>query len=191
MKIEKILLIIIKIIFILTAVVLFIFLLSQDLVWSGKIEIKTDFFKFSPRISILKPQPRIILEEGNKVIGEPIWFDVSLPRDFQKASLEITYQDDNNYLIKIGPNTGADWDYKELTDIITDGNNKIGKLDFDMTGKNINNGKLRFSLTIPNFDINKPIYIKKVKMIFERPELLSEGLWLNLVNYFNYARSQF
>lgn len=191
MKTEKITLLIIKIIFILATVGLFVFLLAQDMVWSGKMEIKTDFSKFTSRLSILKPQPRIIIDEGNKVIGEPIWFDVSLPRDFKKASLEIIYQDDYNYLIKIGPNTGADWDYKELTDIINENNSKIGKLDFDMTGKNINKSKLRFSITIPNFNANKPIYIKNVKMIFERSPLLNEGLWPNLVNYFNYARAQF
>jgi len=191
MKMKKIALISIRIIFILATAILFVFLLAQDMVWSGKLEINTDFTKFSPRISILKPQPRIILAEGNKVIGEPIWFDVSLPRDFQKASLEIVYQDDYDYLFKIGSNTGADWDYKELTDIIADGNNKIGKADFDMAGKNVNNGKLRFSITIPNFDVNKPIYIKSIKMIFERQAILEEGLWQNFINYLNYARAQF
>jgi len=191
MKMKKIALISIRIIFILVTAILFVFLLAQDLAWSGKLEINTDFTKFSPRISILKPQPRIILAEGNKVIGEPIWFDVSLPRDFQKASLEIVYQDDYDYLFKIGSNTGADWDYKELTDIIADGNNKIGKADFDMAGKNVNNGKLRFSITIPNFDVNKPIYIKSIKMIFERQAILEEGLWQNFINYLNYARAQF
>jgi hypothetical protein len=191
MKIEKTLLLVIKILLILAVVLLFVFLLAQNLVWSGKLEIQTDFSKFTPYFSILKPQPRIILNEGNKVIGEPIWFDVSLPRDFQKASLELIYKDDNGYKFKIGPNIGADWDFKELNNIIDKDGYKIGSVDFDMAGKNINNGKLRFTITIPNFDTNKPIYIKNIKMTFERQPLLSEGLWLNLINYFNYAKSQF
>lgn len=191
MKREKIILLSVRILLVLAAIYLFIFLIAQNLVWSGKLEIQTDFSKFTPYFSILKPQPRIILEQGNKIIGEPIWFDVSLPRDFQKASLQITYNDDYGYTLKIGPNIGADWDFKELNNIIDKDGYKMGSADFDMAGKNINNGKLRFSLTIPNFDTNRPVYIKDIKMTFERPSLLSEGLWQNLVNYFNYVKSQF
>jgi len=191
MKTEKIILLVIKILLILAVIFLFVFLIAQNLVWSGKLEIQTDFTKFTPYFSILKPQPRIIINEGNKVIGEPIWFDVALPRDFQKASLEIVYKDDYGYKLKIGPNTGADWDFKELNNIINEADYKIGRIDFGMAGKNINNGKLRFSITIPNFDPSKPIYIKNIKMTFERQPLLAEGLEQNLVNYFNYVKSQF
>lgn len=192
MKVEKIIKLFIKIALILAVLAIFVFLFSRDLVWSGKLEIQTDFLKFTPYFSILKPQARIIMADNNEVIGEPIWFDVSLPRDFTKATVQLEYKDDYNYEKKIGPNTGADWDYKILENLQTGENGyKISSVAFDMNGKNINNNKLRFSISIPGLIAEKPIYIKNVKVILERQPLFEQGLYQNLSEYFNYVRSQY
>lgn len=191
MKTQKIILIISRILIISVAVVLAVFLIAQNLVWSGQLEMKTDFSKFTPYFSILKPQARIIMSEKNKVVGEPIWFDVSLPRDFQRANLEISYKDDYGYKLKIGPNIGADWDFQEFNNIINEDGYKIGRVGFDLAGKNINNGKLRFEIIAPDLNASRPIFIKEVKITFERQPLWHEGLSKNLINYFNYVKAQF
>jgi hypothetical protein len=193
MNVGKIISIVIGVIVALAALMLFVFLLAQDLVWSGKLAVVTDFKKFTPYFSILKPQGLIDISGTPKAQGNPIYFDLSLPRDFKKATLEIEYKDDYNYKIKIGPNIGTDWELKPLTSSLpaTENGYKISSAEYDMAGKNINKGKLRFMISIPGLTANKPIFIKQVKITLERDPLWQEGLYNNLLNYFNYAKIQF
>jgi hypothetical protein len=127
------------------------------------------------------------------VQGNTIYFDLSLPRDFKTAKLEIEYKDDYNYKIKIGPNIGADWDLKTPSIGLPapDNGYKISSVAYDMAGKNINKGKLRFMILIPGISANKPIFIKSATVTLEREPLFKEGLINNLLNYFNYAKIQF
>ncbi|MDD5341298.1 MAG: hypothetical protein PHC97_02565 [Patescibacteria group bacterium] len=168
------------------------FLIARDLVWSGKLIVSTDFKEFTPYFSILKPQGLINIDSTPEVLDDPVYFDLSLPRDFQKADLEIEYKDDFKYKIKIGPNIGADWELKPLDNSSSaDDGYKISSLVYDMAGKNINKGKLRFMISIPGLSADKPVFIRRVKITLERAPLLQEGLYNNLLNYYNYAKVQF
>jgi len=174
-----------------------IFLIAQDLAWSGVLEVKTDFLKFTPYFSVLKPQEQIVMQNGvNYVKAGSVYFDLYLPRDFSRAKVEVEYKNEYGYKILLGPNikTGsprgeAGWDLKPLTDLPSAANDyKIKSVDFDLTDKNINNGKLRFMISVPELkDGNKGIYLKNIKVTLTRQPIWQGNLGQNLLNYFTYV----
>lgn len=104
-SLEKILKII-KVILWLIPVFVFICILNQHFVLNGKFEIKYDVVKGSKLIS------NFASKEPDKLIGtknslgnndyfqlitvEPVYFDVKVPRPFQKATVTLKYQNPNN-----------------------------------------------------------------------------------------------
>ena len=188
---------VIKILIICGVVGTIIFLIAQDLAWSGVLEVKTDFLKFTPYFSVLKPQEQIVMQAGlNYVKAEPVYFDLYLPRDFSRANVQVEYKDENGYKILLGPNIKigsprgeAGWDTKLLTDLPSASNDyKIKSVDFDLLDKNINNGKLRFMISIPDLkDENKGIYLKSIEVTLTRQPLWQGNIGQNLLNYFTYV----
>jgi hypothetical protein len=76
------------------------------------------------------------------------------------------------------PNTGNDY--------------KIKSVDFDLADKNINQGKLRFMLSIPGLtDENKGVYLKSVRVTLTRKSLWQDNIGQNLLTYIKYVREQF
>lgn len=182
----------IRILIILGVLGVIAFLIAQDLAWSGQLEVKTDFLKFTPYFSVIKPQESVMMENGvNYVKAEPIYFDLYLPRDFDQARVEVEYKDEFGYKILLGPNLKKGWDSKELTDLPSPSNDyKINSVDFALADTNINNGKLRFMISIPEFKEGNGIYIKNVKVNLTRQPIW-QGICQNLLNYFTYVQNQF
>lgn len=183
-----------KIIIIVLVIAVIVFLIAQDLVWNGKLTAQTDFLKFTPYFSVLKPQDLVVRQaEGNYLKSQPVYFDLYLPRDFEQAKIEVEYKDEYGYQILIGPNMKTGWDTKALADLPSEGNGyKIKSVDFGLTDKNINNGKLRFQILIPDLnDQEKGIYLKGVKVILTRPAIWQENPIDNLIKYFTYVKNQF
>lgn len=182
----------IRIFVILGVIGVIIYLIAQDLAWIGKLEVKTDFSRFTPYFSVIKPQENVILENGvNYVKAEPVYFDLYLPRDFDQAKVEVEYKDEFGYKILFGPNLKNGWDTKALTDLPSASNDyKINSVDFDLGQANINNGKLRFMITIPEFKAGQGIYLKNVKVTLLRQPIWQGNLVQNLLNYFTYVQDQ-
>jgi hypothetical protein len=189
-----------RILIILGVLVVIAFLIAQDLAWSGKLEVKTDFLRFTPYFSVIKPQERVMMGNGvNYVKAEPIFFDLYLPRDFDQAKVEVEYKDEFGYKILLGPNlkngsprVEAGWDSKALTDLPGASNDyKIKSVDFALADKNINGGKLRFMISIPDFKEGNGIFIKSVKITLTRQPLWQGNLTQNLLSYFTYVKNQF
>ncbi len=177
-----------------------LFLLAMDLAWNGKLEVSTDFLKFTPYFSVLKPQDRVTMTDINYVKAEPIYFDLYLPRNFEKATVYLEYQNEFGYKISLGPNmkTGsprgeAGWDLKPLEDLpVASKDYKIKNVDFDLADKNINNGKLRFMLSVPDLKTeDEGVYLKNVRVILSRKPLWQDNIFQNLLNYFQYVKNQF
>ncbi len=183
-----------QIILLATAAFLLFFLLAKDLAWDGKLEMQTDFRKFTPFFTILKPQDRIIIGNMAYIQAEPAYFDLYLPRDFDKAILEVEYKNEYNYPIKIGPSVDSDWELKSLSsDLPPDENGfTIKSVDFDLAGKNINNGKLRFIISLPGLlEPDKGVYIKNLKITLLRQPLWQDNIASNLISYLKYVKNQF
>jgi hypothetical protein len=105
----------IRLIIILSAIFLVLFLLVKDLAWFGKLSFNTDFKKFTPFVSRLVPEERVKIFDLAYIEQEPVYFDVYLPRDFAKINLEFTYKNFANNLIEVGAQVGdSDWDLQPL-----------------------------------------------------------------------------
>jgi len=179
----------IRILIIIGVIGTIIFLIVQDLAWTGKLAVETDFLKFTPYFSVIKPQEQIVIQNGaNYVKAHPVYFDLYLPRDFDQASVEVEYKDEFGYQILLGPNIKTGWDLKPVVDLPSASNDyKIKSVDFDLAGKNINNGKLRFEISIPELKDGKGIYLKNIKVTLTRQPLWQGNLAQNLLNYFTYV----
>ncbi|MCX6744219.1 MAG: hypothetical protein NTX82_01710 [Candidatus Parcubacteria bacterium] len=174
-------------------IVVLLLLLVNDLAWAGSLQVKTDFLKFTPYFSILKPQDRVTMSEINYLKAEPIYFDLYLPRDFDKATVKIEYKNEFGYKISLGPNIKSGWDLKPLEDLpVPSKDYKIKSTEFDLADKNINNGKLRFMLSIPDLkDENMGVYLKSISVDLTRKPIWQDNIGQNLLNYFKYVKNQF
>lgn len=193
---------ILRAIIIFGACLIILFFLSQDFAWTGRLEFKTDFKRFTPFVSILKPQDLVEIKDLAYVKQAPVWFDVYLPRDFDKINLEFTYRNDFNYDIEVGPKL-----YEENNPLKplenkdsqvnsalqnTQNGYKIKSIEFDLTAIPIRMGKLRFLISIPDLkDESKGIFIKELKVDLQRKAIWQENLRENIFNYFNYFKNEF
>ncbi|MFA5187891.1 MAG: hypothetical protein WC460_00840 [Patescibacteria group bacterium] len=176
------------------AILTVLFFLFQDLAWTGRLELRTDFKKFTPFISILKPQDQVEIKDVVKIKKEPVWFDVYMPRDFDRVRLGFTYKNDYNYKIEVGPRI-----YEEnnplqiLDDGLKPGHGFITKsLEFDLRNLPISQGKLRFMISVPGLiDEEKGVSIKELKVELIRQPIWEGNLEENLIKYFNYYENKF
>lgn len=185
---------IIRIIIIGLAILLIMFLFLQDLAWQGELEVQTDFKEFTPFFTILKPQARNIIGEIAYIQAEPAYFDLYLPRDFDKAVLEIEYKNEFEYPIKIGAQIGSDWELKSLkNDLPLDENGfTIKSVEFDLANKSINQGKLRFIISLPGLlEVDKGVYVKNLKVTLHREPFFTRNIINNLIDYLKYVKNQF
>lgn len=90
-------------------VILIVWLFSKDLVVSGQIEAVYNFDELSPFITTLRPQSRveepISDDQGNywqQIKDEPVYFDVRLPRHFDKAEVTINYKNLDQSVFELG-----------------------------------------------------------------------------------------
>ncbi|MBT4121932.1 hypothetical protein HOE31_03220, partial [bacterium] len=110
-----------KIIIIIIPFILLAFLINKDLVRSGTISFVYDFSQDSPVITNLFPANR--MSDVNKVKdfdiywqsinNEPVYFETRLPQTFDKAEVEVMYQNNDLPLIQIGLNNmgSNEWNY--------------------------------------------------------------------------------
>jgi hypothetical protein len=78
-------------------VAVFVFILLA-VVPSGKITYSTDFKGYNDFIGELTPADRVERENGaRKIIGDPAYFSLRLPRRFEDAKLTIKYKPDENF----------------------------------------------------------------------------------------------
>jgi len=104
-----------KILVVVLPAILLLVLIKKDLVLNGRVEFFTDFLRPTATITELFPANRVIEtdESTQKIIQEPVYFDVRLPQSFENAELEITYKTVKLPLLQVGLMTGEDnvWSY--------------------------------------------------------------------------------
>lgn len=98
---------------------IFFWLIYKDLVVSGRLNASYDFENRSPFITVLRPQSRVsdimTTKDGDyfqNIKQEPIYFDVRLPRKFQKAEVKIKYKNFDQTIFEIGAMTDRErWNF--------------------------------------------------------------------------------
>ena len=175
------------------AALVVLILIANDLAWQGKLEAETDFLQFSPYFSILKPQDRVVMSDSNYIKAEPIYFDLYLPRDFAKARIDFEYEDEYGYDIFVGPNIKESWELKPLEDLPSASNDyKIKRVEFELADKNVNQGKLRFMISIPDLDNEEQgLDLRKVRVLLTRKPIWQDNIKENILTYLKYVKNQF
>ncbi len=110
-----------RIILVVVAFLIVTFLVAKDLAVCGNLSFETNFKRFTPLISILVPQARVMTYQYTYIEQEPVYFDIFMPRDFAKATLEFEYQNIDNKIIEIGVQTSeSSFDLRPLENQLID-----------------------------------------------------------------------
>lgn len=169
----------IRIILITIPVLIFIWILNKNCVFSDSLETVYRFDKNNPIISILKPSGRILKVEKNddgdysqKIIIDPVYFDLYLPTTkFKNAKFIFAYQKPENQIIKIGPqifNKGWNYHLEELKCEKKENNWCLGRLNFDLSKTYLKDRKIKFMISAPGLDKSKEyIKISQINLILE------------------------
>lgn len=130
MALKKILLFILRLIFLLLPFALALWLLYKDFVVSGQLFASYDFKNPSPFISVLRPQSRVseILHTDTgdyfqTIKEEPVYFDIRMPRMLSTAEVSIVYKNFDQQIFEAGAMTDKDqwiFDLKPVENNIMD-----------------------------------------------------------------------
>jgi len=111
-----------KIILILIPIFVLGYLVKKDLVWSGEMVVEKDFGQSSPFILDFFPSERMSAvgkDAGGyyqSITSEPVYFDLKVPRPFSKIKAEITYDNKDVPVLKLGAQASPfDWEYQMKT----------------------------------------------------------------------------
>lgn len=182
---------IIRVILIAIPVVFLGWLLSKDLVVSGKLEATYDFKSASPFIMPLAPKARVSeikTENGvyyQSMFDDPIYFDVRLPRPFQKITLWIKYRPDAGQAVRLAVFSDKDqWkfevkDFSEVQDL-PDGW-KLGRAEFDLSGKKFAWQKYQMMISLPGIrGSGREVDVSEIRVLAEREALTLSNFWSRL-----------
>lgn len=104
---------------------LFLFIVSQNFVLNGRLDVSYDFEHESPFISLLKPRGRVDQslhkdKEGDyyqTLLSDPVYFDVEFPRHFKTGTVQLTYKNPEQPLLELGLSRGENDQYFQLKPI--------------------------------------------------------------------------
>jgi len=132
----------IRIVFIIIFLAILAWIISQNLILSGKFIAQHNFCKGSRFISYLYPENRIspVIYSDNfcyqNIFVEPAYFDVKLPRTFYQARVDLEYKNPNNNKMSLAVmkkrEHPLDWNFK----IKPINNKRINDLDWYYINKN-------------------------------------------------------
>lgn len=147
-------------------------LIWRDLAPNGQSVVVSDLKHYHPYISSLYPLGRlgepvaIGGEWKRQVNGEPVYFDVHLPRSMEQARVRLLYQTNGpspRLGLKTGQGTAWLYDIQSLSIGSDSSNGTFGEAVFNLTHAAIENGRLRFIISAPA--INEPEAVLEIKRI--------------------------
>lgn len=166
---------IIKILIMASPFVLFGWLFCANYVPGGVMEITYNFER-SPWVSAFRPGHRISeikKEEDNfkyqSITDDPVYFDLSLPVNFEYVKLEIDFRNFQNQLFKIGAYTSREnWEFlfKEFEIISENGEWKTGRVEFETAYLDKPNNQLTFVFSTPEIrEVGGSIDVREIRVV--------------------------
>lgn len=148
---------------------------------SGNLKVNYDFCAEDPFVSKFSPIGRVLEIEKyknycqQKMVIDPVYFDIRLPQSFQSANLKIWYKKNDNTVLKIGPRFNPNewlWDLKNIEFKEKENEWDIGATKFDLNHTTMENNRLRFLISSPGLDQSgKEIIFKKIEIEFKKDPL--------------------
>jgi len=177
---------IIKIILILIPIIILAVLVYKDFNPSGYLKVGYDFCREEPFISKFSPLGRVLAVEringacSQKMVIDPVYFDVRLPQKFNTARVKLWYQKNSQTPLKIGPAVDLSawqWQLKDINYIRDDGDWQVGVASYDLFLSSMDGNRLRFLVSSPKLtDSGQEVIFKKIAIEFMRPPL-SQTNW--------------
>ncbi|MFA5954720.1 MAG: hypothetical protein WC817_04250 [Patescibacteria group bacterium] len=143
-------------------VVFFAWLLYQDALPTGTYAVSLDVTKSQPVMSRLYPEGRVGIEQGNNekpyavLSGEPVYFDVRLPRRLSSATVRILYASSVplGLGVALPPTPNEPWRYEIKKLMPIDGSApQSADLTFSLAEALVSKNRVRFIISAPNFSM--------------------------------------
>ncbi len=182
-----------KIILIVIPIIFLGYLLYRDFVPSGRLLVAYDFCRLDPFVSAWSPHGRVLDKEkiktGNetfcqqKMVIDPVYFDVRLPQRFTTARLTVWYQKTPAAQLQFGPAidlSAWQWQLKDLDYVRHENEWQIGTAEYDLSSSQMDNNRLRFLVSSPGLsDVGGQIIFKKIAIEFVKEPITG---WPNVVD---------
>ncbi|MEK7159815.1 MAG: hypothetical protein AAB766_04940 [Patescibacteria group bacterium] len=151
-------------------VIILVFLFWQKFAPAGEVVYGHDLSDQGKFIFGLYPVGRIIQSsEWQKIIGEPVYFDVYSPRKFKQATVSLRYLNNTGLDAKFGLKLNVnDWSFymikmNGLPDKFVE-----QEFDFDLSSAERKNNKIRFVVAVPGIEkTNSDLLIDNVRVKFK------------------------
>lgn len=167
-----------------------VFLVYQYIIPSGKLEVNYDFCHESPFISRLSPDGRVlpIARNGDfcqqKMVIDPVYFDVRLPQSFQKAEVVVNFKKSFWQPLKVGVKTSLEdwsWNMAEVVSYDLKDGWYSGVASFDLAGAIMENRRLRFIVSSPDLSKkDQAVIFREIKIKFTKEPLTFHKIFFKL-----------
>ena len=156
------------------------YLLYQDFSPSGRLVVDYDFCSLNPFVSVWSPHGRVLdiekikIDESKycqqKMVIDPVYFDVRLPQNFTTARLTVWYQKSSEIKLQIGPAVDLSawqWRLKDINYARAEGSWQVGIVEYDLVGSKLENNRLHFLVSSPGLDTSgQEIIFRKIEIEF-------------------------
>ncbi|MBU1132432.1 hypothetical protein KKC32_04275 [Patescibacteria group bacterium] len=147
---------ILRVITICALIAVLAFLICRKIVPENSVSYSTDFSAPAKFIYGLYPQGRVSLVDVNgeiqqKIIGDPVYFQVYSPRKFSKAKVVLKFKKPKDLSVKMGVRLATgDWAYylKDLDE--SAGQFVEQEFEFDLAKARLEKNKLQFMIASPD-----------------------------------------
>ena len=184
-----------RVFLIIVAICLVVFLIYQDFVPSGILIVENTIKERSAIFSDFYPNVRIREIECDEagecwrtMTCDPLYFDITIPRNFDKARVIIEYKKDSEQeIFQIGlRKKGNEWNFqlKPLEKLENVGGWETAGATFSIPPEYIIDRQLKFMLSAPEMDINRrEIQINSIQVILEREPITWQNFYPRFKNY--------
>jgi hypothetical protein len=182
----------IRIILILIPIFFLGVLVYKDFVPSGHLVVGYDFCGLTPFVSDFSPHGRVLDIERvktenetycqQKMVIDPVYFDVRLPQRFNTARLTVWYQKTPTAKLQFGPAVDLSawqWQLKDINYVRSENDWQVGVIEYDLSLSKMDNNRLRFLVSSPGLSANSgEIIFKKIEIEFIKEPVNS---WVSFV----------
>lgn len=172
--------------FIVGAVLILVFITWKNFSPLGEQVIEYNFETKTPFIQSILPLTRVEKIKCEKEIGcyqeifnDPTYLEILMPRKFKTVTIQIQYQTDNDFPLKIGMQLYKNWGYDSKTsNIISEENGWLtSEVEFDLEKTYIEKRKASFAISMePIKDNEETMRIRDMRFKFERITFASRVL---------------